>query len=257
MDIVATLVGPLALVGWALLVLVWQLWRRRVRGLPLWLACGAAAVHFWCASPLGANLTVRAVEGNPARQLPCVQTESTGLVVALAGGVTGGSPGEPPLARLKEESFRRTVAAAELALHLPLSHLIVSGGAGQPETEADLMVGLAVALGVPRDRVRPENRSGDTHESAVRVTRIARELGVARVHLVTSALHMPRAAAAFEAQGLHICRHPVDWRQVSVHRGSFLLPQITAMAKTTAAVREILAYGWYQVSGRLTPRRGA
>jgi len=251
-GLMATALEPLALAGGGLLLLCWLLWRRGVRGLPLWLALGLTVSHFWFAAPLGANLLVRAVEGDPDSPRICRPGAGQKIVVALAGGMRGVRGDEPPIGGLKEATFRRTAAAAALAAGDPESLLVVSGGLGGPDTEADLMRSLAVSLGVPEERIVLERGSLTTYESALRVAEWADERGIGRVHLVTSALHMPRAAATFERQGLTVCPHPVDWKQVPVDPGSWFFPQISALARSTAAIREAMALVWYRISGRLT-----
>jgi uncharacterized SAM-binding protein YcdF (DUF218 family) len=125
---------------------------------------------------------------------------------------------------------------------------VISGGAGGRIKEADLMRELAEALGVPGERIITEAESRSTRESAALVARRVRPLDVDAVHLVTSALHMPRAAWAFSANGLEACRHPVDWRQVRFELPGGLVPQITALEKSTRAVREVAGLVWYRLS---------
>jgi uncharacterized SAM-binding protein YcdF (DUF218 family) len=196
---------------------------------------------------------LRALEGDPSEPRACQASGLGDVVVALAGGARRTDHREPQLARLKEESFRRTVAAAALARRLAPAPLVVSGGAGGRVTEAHLMRELAVALDVPPAQIVVESASRDTHRSAVTVARIVQALEGRRVHLVTSAFHMPRAAGAFESQGLVVCRHPVDWRQVRAAGMGRLVPQITAMAKTTDVFEETLSYVWYRLSGKIGP----
>jgi len=248
---VAVLLEPLALLGWSLLCLVWL--ARRPRGAVTWAAGAIATAYFWFATPLGANVMMRAIEGDPAATPVCPGVVAPETVVALAGGVSGSSPSDPSVSRLKEASFRRTSAAAELTLAGREVLLIVSGGAGRPHVEADLMQRLAVLFGVPPDRIVTESRSRNTAESAALVGAIVPRLGTDRVHLVTSALHMPRAARSFEARGIRVCRHPVDWRQVPIDPYYALLPQISAMEKSTDAVRELMGGLWYRLSGTLSP----
>jgi uncharacterized SAM-binding protein YcdF (DUF218 family) len=249
----ATFVEPLALVGWSLLLLIWLARRPGGKGVGR-AAVALATAYFWVATPLGANVMMRALEGDPAAIRSCQWDESRGVIVALAGGVTGRHTAGPPVSRLKEASFRRTVAAAELTLAHSDARLILSGGAGWPDSEAELMRALALSFGVPSDQVLTEARSRDTGESAALVAAMLRGLGTSRIHLVTSALHMRRAAPSFEAQGIRVCRHPVDWRQVPVDPLHALLPQISAMEKSTDAVREMMGGLWYRLSGKLRRR---
>jgi len=62
---------------------------------------------------------------------------------------------------------------------------------------------LLVRLGVPRDRIVLESASRNTRDEAVAIAPMLRELGVDRVVLVTSAVHMRRAAGAFRAVGVN------------------------------------------------------
>ncbi len=252
---IVVLLEPPALLGWSLLGLVWLAHRRS--GGVTWTAGVIAAVYFWFATPLGANIMVGSIEGDPSAPRACLGAVTPDTVVALAGGVSGPSPPDPPLSRLKEASFRRTIAAAEITLEHREARLILSGGAGGPEVEAELMQRLAVLLGVPPERIVAEDGSRNTAESAARVGAILRRLGADHTHLVTSALHMPRAARSFEAQGIRVCRHPVDWRQVPIEPRFALLPQISAMEKSVEAVQEMLGSLWYGLSGRLSPRPAA
>jgi uncharacterized SAM-binding protein YcdF (DUF218 family) len=151
------------------------------------------------------------------------------------------------MARLKEASFRRTIAAAALVTTGGETTLIVSGGAGGRTTEAQLMRDLAVALGVPSERVVVEAESRSTRDSASHVADLARRAGVSSVHLVTSALHMPRAAWALSHRGLQVCRHPVDWKQVPFDLPGWLVPQVSAIEKSTQAVREAAGLLWYRI----------
>jgi uncharacterized SAM-binding protein YcdF (DUF218 family) len=249
-QVAASLIEPPALIAWALVCLVALTRRTGTPPVVRRLALAVTAAYWALSSPLGANLMVRALEGNPATPRECRAGAQPELVVALAGGISGPGHDEPALSRLKEASFRRTVAACALARRLPSARLLLSGGAGSSATEAELMRELAIALGVPADAIAIDPASRNTRESAAAVQRLAGARQV--VHLVTSALHMRRAAASFEAQGLCVCRHPVDWKQVPVDAGA-LLPQTTALVKSSDAFHEALGYAWYRLSGALRP----
>lgn len=250
MRALAVLLEPVALFGWSLLGLTWLTLRhRRALG---WPTAVIAALYFWVTTPLGANIMVRAVEGDPMAARECDLSDAPGTVVALAGGVSGPHPADPPISRLKQATFRRTCAAAELALTHSEVRLILSGGSGQPPVEAELMRRLALDLGVPPARILTETRSRNTAQSADFVEEILRRVGTDRVHLVTSALHMARAAETFEARGVRVCPHPVDWQQVSFDLPGALLPQITALDKSTEVIRETMGRLWYRLSGQLS-----
>ena len=63
-------VEPLALVGWSLLLLIWLTRRPGGKGVGR-AAVALATAYFWVATPLGANVMMRALEGDPAATRPC------------------------------------------------------------------------------------------------------------------------------------------------------------------------------------------
>ena len=93
-------------------------------------------------------------------------------------------------------------ARAWLAGRAPL--VILSGGRGRDRTEAQNMARAITRLGVPRSALLLEQRSHDTRDNALYTARLAREHGVHRVLLVTSALHMPRARLWFRDAGIDV-----------------------------------------------------
>lgn len=243
---------PVALVAWGLLAVVFLSRRAGQRGVrrlyPLSLI--VLATYLWFASPLGANIMVGALEADSPATGTC-GADTRPVYVVLAGGKRGTPSGETDIARLLEASFRRTVEGARLAQGHPGSLLVLTGGTGSAVTEADLMRHLAITMGVDPATILIERWSETTYESAVGVARLLQPLGVRRLHLVTSAMHMPRAAAVFRRQGFDVCPHPVDSRYLRPDPLEALLPQVTALVKTTDALHEMLGYAWYAMTGRL------
>ena len=85
-------------------------------------------------------------------------------------------------------------------------YLVVSGGVvAAPPAEAALMREIALARGVPGERIIVEDAARNTFENAVYVGRILRRQGLRRAILVTDAFHLPRARYCFRHLGL-----PVD-----------------------------------------------
>ncbi|WP_341648475.1 YdcF family protein [Thauera humireducens] len=99
---------------------------------------------------------------------------------------------------------------ARLARTTGLPLLVSGGGIGNETAEAVLMksaleedFGLTVRWA--------EARSRDTRENALFSAQILREADVRHVLLVTHAMHMPRAQAAFESAGLIVTPAPTGW----------------------------------------------
>ncbi len=247
-----SLIEPAALVGWMLLGLsLWLLWRRREAA--SWLAAAATILYFAVSTPLGANLAIGALERSAANEPQCpLQAGRGSLVVVLAGGMSGWPADVTELSRLKEPSLRRTLEAVHLARQMPDSRLLFVGGAGRRIREADLMGALAQALGLPGERVILARESDSTFENAREVAGLVGKMAAnGPIYLVTSAVHMPRALAVFRRQGLEACAYPVDYTWVRTKWPGMLVPQISALGKTTMAYHEAIGYLWYWFTGRL------
>jgi uncharacterized SAM-binding protein YcdF (DUF218 family) len=248
------LTGPVALIAWGLLFLVWRSWRAAGPAGGRRVATALAVFYFGVTTPLGANLVVGALEAAaPPAARACLEPAPGSAIVVLAGGMSGEAASSDAVASLQVTSVRRVLEGQRLARATADARLILAGGSGEAVREADLMGSLATALGFPPERLLLERESRTTAEGAAHVARLlARQGGeVPAVHLVTSAMHMRRAAASFRRQGVEVCPVPVDrrWVRPAVHEA--LIPQITALDKSTAAYHEIAGYVVYWVTGRL------
>lgn len=91
-------------------------------------------------------------------------------------------------------------------------------------------------LGVPDAALVLEERSRNTRENARFVARLARERGVQAVFLVTSSMHMPRAALLFRHQGLEVV--PIAVNESSRYRHETWLPTRSALRRSGRALKE-------------------
>ena len=116
-------------------------------------------------------------------------------------------------------------------------------------SEADLIRDLLIEWGVPGEAILLEGSSRNTRENALYSKNIMDLIGCEDALLVTSAAHMPRAAAAFRSVGLTVTPVSTDVRapkQVIPILISFL-PSADALAMTSSAIREWLGqkvYAW-------------
>lgn len=131
--------------------------------------------------------------------------------------------GEPQL----NEAAERLTAAAALAIAHPEARLVFSGGSGrlrntvlgQPDIPS-IAVDFFVSLGIDPDRITWEDQSRNTAENARFSYEVAAPASGETWVLVTSAFHMGRALASFEAAGWpEIIPHPVDYRTGSFSDG--------------------------------------
>jgi uncharacterized SAM-binding protein YcdF (DUF218 family) len=83
-----------------------------------------------------------------------------------------------------------------------------------------------------------EERSYDTWENAAFSAELLRRDGVDTVLLVSSAWHLPRAAAAFRAHGLHVVEAPTGFRADPVEGWTAWLPHWSGLKDTCLALHE-------------------
>jgi uncharacterized SAM-binding protein YcdF (DUF218 family) len=160
------------------------------------------------------------------------------------------------------ESGDRMVETLRLAARYPALPVFFSGGKGDlfpredRDTEAALALRFFEAFNLVPPRLRYEDRSRNTFENAVEAAKELQPKPGQKWILVTSAFHMPRAKALFEAQGFEILADPVDFRTNGFDgwwrpfpRASKGLWRLDLVAKEWVGI----AMAW--ASGQLSPHR--
>ncbi len=249
------LLSPLRLGVLAVIVAV-LLWRWLPRSLRV-LAVLVIVVCAVLTTPWAANHLVRWQEARASSPDACAAPVPDAIVL-LGGGFSMRPRDATDVMALSPASLRRSLAAAERYGLVP-APIVVSGGpgpyAGTDVTESALMAALLQRLGVPREAIREESRSRTTWQNA-RLTAELEPSVPRRIWLVTSALHMARAEFSFREAGFDVCAWPAERMSASGGRFRYLLPATSALAKTDAALHEILgefAYrrGWMRDDGRV------
>jgi uncharacterized SAM-binding protein YcdF (DUF218 family) len=199
--------GPLLLVLLGLLLATW----RKATGL---LLAFVGLVLAWALSTNGVALALahnllRAEAIAQPRQLERVQA-----IVVLGGGVLPSAPeygvaqpGPHTLARLRYGAWLARRTGKPLAFAGG-----VGWGAAGTETESE----GSVARRVLREDygMSPrwlDDRSHDTAENAARMAPLLRADRIRQIALVTDAIHMERAAAAFRAEGFEVLPAPTNF----------------------------------------------
>ena len=193
------LLFPVPLCVLLLLAGVLLLWRAKNRRWGRALASAGLGVLLLGALPPLPEAGIRYLEAPWSIYKPAAGADVRWVVV-LGGGVTV-DPGLPPTAQLTRSSLIRLVEGIRiLGLH-PQARLLLSGGTpfGAPRSEAAVMADAARQLGVSADRIVLEESSWDTEGQAAGVRPI---VGRDPFVVVTTASHLRRAMALFEAQGL-------------------------------------------------------
>ena len=145
----------------------------------------------------------------------------------------------------------RLMEGVRLARALPGAKIIVSGGAapGQP-SHAAVMAAAAVSLGIDAARIVRFDTARDTMEEADFAHSVA---GAAPVALVTSASHMPRAAALLRKTGLVVVPCPTDFkaRANREFRWTDWMFDAGALDLSTTAAYERLGGAWAWLRGKI------
>jgi uncharacterized SAM-binding protein YcdF (DUF218 family) len=114
------------------------------------------------------------------------------------------------------------------------------------ETEGDVLKRYAEMMGVPGDRILLTDVAENTAQEAVGVKKLLH--AGAKIILVTSAFHMPRAQRIFEEAGFSVAGYPVDIKiQDSKITPMSFLPTIGALSVTQHALQEHLGRLYYRL----------
>ncbi len=228
-------------------------WRR-------WLTA-AALIVLWLGSNRWVSFALaRSLEWRNLSEGPLPKAE----VIVVLGGGTESADAPRPMTEVNSAGDR-VLYAAQLYHYGKAPLILASGGnlnfsTARGDTPADEMTALLLQSGVPKDAIWIQDQSQNTHEDAQYAAEILKEKGILEILLVTSAMHMPRAKALFEKQGLIVIPAPVDftiternWAAVfKPTPGEFfinLLPNASALGLTTTVLKEYLGMLVYSLRG--------
>ena len=183
---------------------------------------------------------------------PAALPEKIHGIIVLGGAV------DPAISRSYGEtafngSVARVLAGIALARRHPEAKLVLAGGEGAfipvGYAESRATRSFVVEEGIAPTRVVLEERSRSTHENAVYAREMIRPAPGAVWVLVTSAYHMPRAFAAFEAVGWPVIPYPVDYKvdPVTGLRPNFSL--LDGLDSSTLAGKEWVGLVAYRLMG--------
>lgn len=235
--IVVWLTYPLALSACLLLGALLALALRR-RG---WAAALVAVAFGWSAlwsvPRMSDALRMSLESANPATTVQALPRVDAIVVLAGGGGYARMDRAGLDLDDMHDSSRIAAGARAWFAGRAPV--VILSGGVGPPRhREADNMARVITRLGVPRASLLLEDRSHSTRENAGYTARLARERGIHRVVLVTSAIHMPRASLLFRQAGLEVVPLAVPERPDRNGWQERWLPSRSALWRSGRAFKE-------------------
>ena len=174
----------------------------------------------------------------------------------VLGGGTSRGPAAPGQTPELTDSADRLFYAARLFHSGKAPLILFSGGAvrlldsGRLASEAEAATQLLQEWVVPAQAILLENKARNTRENALFSRQILQSRGASHILLVTSAFHMPRAAAVFRKLGFQVTPAPADFRSWD-DEGPLLslLPDAQSLVKSQLALKEWLGLLVYRLRG--------
>lgn len=231
-------------------------WTERWRRLGRWIASAGILVLGLASNQGVANLLIRPLESafpSPlvadSAAVPAALRDCRWIVVLGSGHSDDRSAA--PRHRLDRAALANLAEAISLARRLPEARVVFSGGdIDERPSHAELMASAAQDLGLAAHRVVVQADVRDTHDEAMRAATLVRG---GRVVLVTSAAHLPRAAALFRKAGVEVVPCPA-LRLASNRTASpadFLRWNASSLESSRKAVKERIGSLWYLLRGQI------
>lgn len=208
------------------------------------------------------NTVYQRIEPQPLLQETITAPFEYGVV--LGGGFAGLNKRLPDRIQFNDH-INRLTEGMELMGSGKLDKLILSGGEGglQRDKEAESLHSLSFLKEInwPDSIILTETTSRNTYENARNVKHMLDSLGAeapgakapgakAPILLITSALHMPRAAACFRQQGISFTPYPADYQQWDkVPFPQYFFPQLRCFDEWQAIFREWVGMAVYRLKG--------
>ncbi len=170
--------------------------------------------------------------------------------ILVLGGGHSNDTRLPANNRLTTTALGRLAEGIRLHRQMPGSLLVTSGWSSTGDvTQAEMLARTAILLGVDSAGIVMQKSPGNTMEEALEYKRMFGD--TARLVVVTSALHMPRAMLAFRKAGLDPVAAPTNHIiKMSKKRDAwFWVPSAGNIGKVESAWKEYAGIGWYRIGG--------
>lgn len=147
----------------------------------------------------------------------------------------------------------RFIQAVKLYKPGIIKHLLISGGNGKRDEksfrEAAWVKNELITFGVPDSVIFVEDHSNNTQDNAANSKKILDSLQLKPPYLlITSAIHIPRAALIFRKTGVPVDIFPCNY---TAGRGSFsfwdLVPKPSVLMSWNPYLKETTGYWWYKL----------
>jgi uncharacterized SAM-binding protein YcdF (DUF218 family) len=147
-----------------------------------------------------------------------------------------------------ERTAARVLHAVAVYNELRPKYFVCSGKGTGRITEAMVMARLAQNLGVPKEKIKIEDKSSNTWQNAAELNKIFNDKNVS-VGVVTSAYHMKRSEREFKKYFNKVVPLPANYFYSSTTINVVLkyVPQTEELYKTSVALKEIVGQLWYSI----------
>jgi uncharacterized SAM-binding protein YcdF (DUF218 family) len=161
-------------------------------------------------------------------------------IVVLSGGMRHNNA-VPATSQLDESTALRVAEGIRLFHLMSGTPALIMTGAGPWYDMGSRMVAFTENLGVPPDKLIPENQALDTYGNAMGVRPLVKNQPFL---LVTSAIHLPRSMGIFQKLGMKPIPAPGDFRYSSYYFLSDFFPSGYNLTNMEAVIHEYLGLAY-------------
>ncbi len=188
------------------------------------------------------------LEKDYIQEKPIPEKTSLDVVVVLGGGVYDiRALGKTLPGR---ETTVRVVHGVQMLKAYKARQLVCAGKGSRQITEAAVMARMAEDLGVPKEKIRLDEKSENTYQHAVELDKMFSDKNI-RIGLVTSAYHMKRSEVEFLKYFKNVTTLPSGYLYSSPAGTPALryIPQSVRLFDNTLILREFVGRLWYRIKG--------
>ena len=179
---------------------------------------------------------------------PTSTEKNIDVIVVLGGGVqdinilNSTFPSESTAARL--------LRGVEIFNKYGAKYFICAGKGDAKISEGEVMAQKALALGVPKEKIRIDAKSKNTREHAVELNKMFPDKKI-YVGIVTSGYHMKRSEKEFKKYFRNVVPLLASYSYSPPGEKNVLkyIPQTAALNATATALREVIGSIWYAIKG--------
>lgn len=210
------------------------------------------AMLIFFTNPFIIRTLMSAYEAKAARLAPG-QKFKAGI---LLGGLVTYNPYED--AGYFNNASDRFIETALLYKQGHIENIVVAAGNGYPTknnfTEAGFIKNKLIDLGIPQEHIFIDGASRNTLENAQFSKRIADSVHLSGPYLlISSAMHLPRAAKVFRKAGIDVVLYPCDFLTKGYGDNfleDYILPSSLAFNRWENLIKELIVSAVYSVSGK-------